>query len=106
MAPKSWQRLKLKIKALTRKIRPIPLEEGIQRLNSLMYDWLGYFQLGKIWAKLRKLDAWIRNRLRYCTWKQWKKLDRRMRAFRQLDVEAGMADVWSRSRMGLFAYAH
>jgi RNA-directed DNA polymerase len=61
-APKSWKRLKLKIKALTRKTSPIPFEERIQRLNSLMYGWLGYFHLGKIWGKLRSLDAWISNR--------------------------------------------
>jgi len=115
VAPKSWQRLKLKIKALTRKTSPIPLEERIQRLNSLMYGWLGYFQLSKIWSKLRKLDAWICGgrgrgpfrlaRLRYCIWKQWKKPDRRMRAFRQLGIEAGIAYAWSRSRMGGWAIA-
>ncbi len=105
VSPKSWKRLKLKIKALTRKTSSIPFEERIQRLNSLMYGWLGYFQLGKIWAKLRTLDGWIRNRLRYCIWKQWKKPNRRMRAFRQLGVEAGMAYAWSRSRMGGWAIA-
>ncbi|WP_282775794.1 group II intron reverse transcriptase/maturase [Phaeodactylibacter xiamenensis] len=105
VAPKSWKRLKLKIKALTRKTSPIPFEERIQRLNSLMYGWLGYFQLGKMWGKLRALDGWIRNRLRYCIWKQWKKPNRRMRAFRQLGIEAGMAYAWSRSRMGGWAIA-
>ncbi|WP_350178679.1 group II intron maturase-specific domain-containing protein [Phaeodactylibacter sp.] len=38
-----------------------------------MYGWLGYFQLGKIWGKLRALDGWIRNRLRYCIWKQYER---------------------------------
>jgi hypothetical protein len=70
-----------------------------------MYGWLGYFQLGKIWGKLRTLDGWIKNRLRYCIWKQWKKPNRRMRAFRQLGIEAGMAYAWSRSRMGGWAIA-
>ncbi len=105
VAPKSWQRLKPKIKAITRKTSAIPFEDRIQRLNSLMYGWLGYFQLGKIWGKLRALDGWIRNRLRYCIWKQWKKPNRRMRAFRQLGIEAGMAYAWSRSRMGGWAIA-
>jgi RNA-directed DNA polymerase len=105
VAPKSWKRLKLKIKAITRKTSAIPFKDRIQRLNSLMYGWLGYFQLGKIWGKLRTLDGWIRNRLRYCIWKQWKKPNRRMRAFRQLGIEAGMAYAWSRSRMGGWAIA-
>lgn len=70
-----------------------------------MFGWLGYFQLGKIWGKLKSLDAWIRNRLRYRIWKQWKKPDRRMRAFRQLGVEPGIAYAWSRSSMGGWAIA-
>lgn len=105
VSPKSIKRLKLKIKAITRKTSPIPFEERIQRLNSLMYGWLNYFKLGKMWGKLRSLDGWIRNRLRYCIWKQWKKPNRRMRAFRQLGIEAGMAYAWSRSRMGGWAIA-
>jgi len=70
-----------------------------------MYGWVGYFHRGKIWGKLRELDAWIRNRLRYCIWKAWKKPNRRMRAFRQLGIEAGIAYSWSRSRMGGWAIA-
>lgn len=105
VARKSWQRLKMKIKAITRKTTPASLEERIERLNSLMYGWVGYFQMGKIWGKLRELDAWVRNRLRYCIWKAWKKPNRRMRAFRQLGVESGIAYSWSRSRMGGWAIA-
>ena len=102
---KSWLRLKRKIKALTRKTSPATFDERIVNLNSLMTGWLGYFQLGKIWGKLRDLDGWIRNRLRYCIWKQWKKPDRRMRAFRQLGIPSGMSYAWSRSRMGGWAIA-
>lgn len=53
-----------------------------QRLDSLTHGWLDYFQLGKIQGKLRTLDGWIRNRLRYYIWKQWKQPNRRMRAYR------------------------
>lgn len=102
---KSWLRLKQKIKAITRKTSPATFDERLINLNSLMTGWLGYFRLGKIWAKLRDLDGWIRNRLRYCIWKQWKKPDRRMRAFRQLGIPKGMSYAWSRSRMGGWAIA-
>jgi hypothetical protein len=61
----------MKIKAITRKTTPASLEERIERLNSLMYGWVGYFQMGKIWGKLRELDAWVRNRLRYCIWSRF-----------------------------------
>lgn len=105
VSAKSWKRLRQKIKSITRKTSALPCKDRIQRLNSLMYGWLGYFQPGKIWGKLRKLDAWIRSRLRYCIWKQWKKPNRRMRAYRQLGVDAEMAYAWSRYRMGGWAIA-
>ena len=70
-----------------------------------MYGWLGYFQLGKIRGKLKQLDAWIRDRLRYCIWKKWRKPSRRMRAFRQLGIRNGTAYAWSRSRKGGWAIA-
>ena len=105
VAGKSWRRLKMKVKAITRKSIPASLRERTERLNSLMFGWIGYFRLGKIWGKLRELDRWVRYRLRYCVWKAWKKPNRRMRAFRQLGIAAGMAYAWSRSRMGGWAIA-
>ena len=102
---KSWLRLKRKLKVITRKTSPATFDERLINLKALMTGWLGYFRLGKIWAKLRDLDGWIRNRLRYCIWKQWKKPDRRMRAFRQLGIPSGMSYAWSRSRMGGWAIA-
>jgi hypothetical protein len=41
IAKKSWQRLKEKIKIITRKTSPIPFDERIERLNKLM---VGLFQ--------------------------------------------------------------
>ena len=43
IAKKIWQRLKEKIKIITRKTSPIPFEERIERLNRLMYGWVNYF---------------------------------------------------------------
>jgi len=34
------------------------------------------FRLASMWGKLRDVDGWVRNRLRYCIWKDWKKPER------------------------------
>ena len=86
IAQKSWSRLKMKIKIITRKTSPIPFKERIIRLNQLMRGWLHYFKHATGFQKLKTLDGWIRCRLRYCIWKQWKKPKRRLRAFLQLGV--------------------
>jgi len=100
ISPKSFKKLKLKIKRITRKTTPMTFDERIIHLNSLMYGWVNYFKLGKGWQKLKTLDEWVRNRLRYCIWKQWKKPNRRMKNFIRLGVVSNIAYAWSRSRMG------
>lgn len=100
ISPKSFKSLKLKVKRITRKTIPATFDERIIDLNSLMYGWVNYFKLGKGWAKLKSLDEWLRNRLRYCIWKDWKKPNRRMKNFIRLGVTSNIAYAWSRSQMG------
>ena len=100
IAQKSWSRLKLKIKIITRKTSPIPFKERIIRLNQLMRGWVHYFKHATGFQKLKTLDGWIRCRLRYCIWKQWKKPKRRLRAFLQLGVSPSWARRYAYSRKG------
>ena len=97
IAKKSWRRLKEKIKIITRKTSPIPFTERIDKLNQLMVGWVNYFKYATAHQKLKALDSWVRCRLRYCIWHQWKKPKRRLRAFRQL----GVTESWARR----FAYS-
>jgi len=102
---KTWKRVKQRIKEITRKTKPVPFDERIIELNQYTNGWLQYFKIANIWNKLRDLDGWIRNRLRYCIWKQWKKPDRRRRAYIQLGADLEHAYAWSRSRKGGWAIA-
>lgn len=105
IAKTSWERLKRKIKEITRKTTPKPVHERIEELNQLMRGWVNYFKYATGYQKFKDLDAWIRCRLRYCIWKQWKRPKRRLRAFRQLGVEASWARRYAYSRMGGWAIA-
>ena len=55
IAKKSWERLRSKIKIITRKTSPIPLTERIQRLNLLMKGWVNYFKLATGYQKAQRL---------------------------------------------------
>ncbi len=103
--PKSFKRLKQKIKEITRKTLPTPFAERLIKLQQVTRGWINYYRFANIVVKLRKLDAWVRNRLRYCIWKHWKKPNKRMRSFIRLGVPQGQAYAWSRSRMGGWAIA-
>ena len=96
----AWQTFKQKLKRLTQKTLPMSFDERITRIKQLMRGWLNYFKQASIHSKLKKMDEWLRNRLRYCIWHDWKKPDRKRKNLIRLGVEQGMAYAWSRSRMG------
>jgi hypothetical protein len=61
--------------------------------------------MASIHGKLKDLDSWVRNRLRYCIWHNWKKLERKRKNLIRLGVDLHHAYEWSRTRMGGWAVA-
>jgi group II intron reverse transcriptase/maturase len=102
---KALERLKMNLKSITKKTKPIKLEERISKINEIQRGWLNYFRGTSLAGKLRDLDGWLRNRLRYCIWHDWKKPDRRRKNFIRLGVDQDHAYAWSRTRMGGWAVA-
>src|SRR3990172_2704402 len=102
---KSWKSLKEKLKTITRKTTPMSFDERIQKLKETTEGWLNYFRMASIQVKLKELDGWLRNRLRYCIWHHWKKPERKRKNLIRLGVDQQMAYQWSRSRMGGWAIA-
>jgi len=105
VSKKSWEKLKQKLKLITRKTTPMSLDERIEKLIEVQRGWINNFRLGSIYVKLKKLDGWLRNRLRYCIWHHWKKPERKRKNLIRLGIEQGMAYAWSRTRMGAWAVA-
>lgn len=105
VAKKSWVKFKRNLKSLTKKTKPMSLSKRLDRLNEVCRGWMNNYRLTNIYAKVKKLDEWLRNRLRYCIWHDWKKLERKRKNLIQLGIEQGQAYAWSRTRMGGWAVA-
>ncbi len=101
----SWQSLKRKLKSITKKTKPISLTERLNQLSQVWRGWLNNYRLANISTKLKKLDEWLRNRLRYCIWHDWKKPERKRKNLIRLGIAKGQAYAWSRTRMGGWAVA-
>ena len=105
VSDKSWKNLKEKLKAITKKTIPATFDERIYKLKEVQRGWLQYFRLASIQTKLTALDGWVRNRLRYCIWKNWKKPERKRKNLIRLGISENDAYSWSRTRMGGWAVA-
>jgi group II intron reverse transcriptase/maturase len=105
VSDKSWKLLKQKLKTITRKTTPCAFDERIQRIKEVQRGWLGYFRMASIQGKLKDLDGWLRNRLRYCIWHHWKKPERKRKNLIRLGIDPDHAYAWSRTRMGGWAVA-
>ena len=102
---KSWDKLKQNLKWITRKTAPKSFDERIRQLKEVQRGWVQYFRLASIYGKLKDLDGWLRNRLRYCIWKAWKKPERKRKNLIRLGVDQEHAYAWSRTRKGGWAVA-
>jgi RNA-directed DNA polymerase len=73
IAPKALTRFKERVKELTRRTRGISVDQMIGGLKRYLTGWRGYFGFCETPSVLKRLDAWIRRRIRCFFWKQWKR---------------------------------
>jgi len=105
VSEKGWKRLKENLKSLTRKTAGQSLKTRLSKLKEVHRGWLNYYRMANVHVKLKELDGWVRNRLRYCIWTDWKKQNRRRKNLILLGVPYKQAQGWSRTRMGGWAVA-
>ena len=101
----SWESLKRKLKQITKKTKPFSFEERLKKLEEVWRGWVNNYRLASIHAKLKAIDEWLRNRLRYCIWHDWKKPERKRKNLIRLGVDQDHAYAWSRTRKGGWAVA-
>lgn len=71
IADKSIERLKDKIREITKRSRGISFRQVIKELNQAIIGWTNYFFLATRWlSTLRDIDSWLRRRLRCYRLKQ------------------------------------
>lgn len=69
---KRLKRFKDKVREITKRNQPTPLEVIIKKLNPVLRGWLNYYRIADIKKLIHGLMEWIRRRLRMVRMKQWK----------------------------------
>lgn len=83
----SEERLKDKVREITKRKRGISLEEMLRGLRTKLQGWLNYFRYARMSSKLEAIDGWIRRKLKCFRLKQCKRRIGIVRWLRKLGVE-------------------
>src|SRR5690625_1260236 len=94
----SVKRFKQHIRKLTSRRHSIDMERRLERLNRYLVGWLGYYQLAETPTIFKRMDSWIRRRLRMIRWKEWKRIKTKHRNLTRLGIGKGKAWEWANSR--------
>jgi len=107
VAQKALETYKQRIRQLTRRSGGRSLPEVVERLRTYMPGWKAYFQLAQTPQVFRKLDEWLRHRLRAVQLKHWRRSSTMRRELLAMGASATDADKvarnsrcwWRNSRM-------
>jgi len=91
VAPKALGRFKQRVRELTRCVKGTSLTKLIKELSRYITGWRGYFGKCEAPEVLRRLDKWIRRRIRAIAWRQWKRGRTRFKGLRRLGVGRDLA---------------
>jgi group II intron reverse transcriptase/maturase len=103
--PKSYDKLKSKLKDLTGRSNGMGYEKRKLSLRLFIRGWLEYFKLADIKSWLQRIDEWYRRRLRMCIWKCWKKIKTRFNNLCKCGIDKGKAWEWANTRKGYWHIA-
>jgi RNA-directed DNA polymerase len=91
IAKERLDRVKCKLRRLTRRNQGRSIEGIRDELNPFIRGWVNYFALADAKAPMQRLDEWVRRRLRQILWKQWKTPANRYRNLRA----RGVSEYWA-----------
>jgi len=94
VADKAIDKLKHRIRELTRRTRGRRLLDVIAELRVTLLGWKAYFGITEVLSPLRDIDKWIRRKLRCYIWKQWDRAGYRELRKRGVSVR----EAWNTSK--------
>ena len=103
---KSIKRFKDKIRELTSRKQARSVEIILKRLKRYTVGWLGYYSIADMESNIKRLNEWIRRRIRQIYWKQWKKIKTKHDNLVKLGIDNENAWKWANSRKAYWRVAN
>jgi RNA-directed DNA polymerase len=89
-----------KVRQILSRNNGLSTEQKVEALNRLVVGWVNYFVLADMKKLARRLDEWIRRRIRMCIWKQWRKIKTRHDNLVKLGLDNHEAWRFANTRKG------
>lgn len=105
VAPKAVERLKRRLRGITRRSWGVSMDYRIDTLNRFTRGWMAYFRLADTPKVFARLDKWLHRRLRQVRWKEWKRYATKRRNLRALGIPELSARRWAASSKGCWRIA-
>ena len=106
VSKQSLKKHKDKLREILSRSKPMTLEQRIIKLNKVNIGWINYYGIAKCKGIVVQLDKWIKQRLRMCIWKQWKKVRTRYKNLKELGLNHYQAIKFSNTRKGYWRVAN
>ena len=95
---KSIKKFKDKIRELTSRKQARSIEVILKIMKRYTVGWLGYYSIADMESHIKRLNEWIRRRIRQIYWKQWKRIKTRHDNLVKLGIDNENAWKWANSR--------
>ncbi len=96
--PKSWEKMKAKLKSLSSRRRIQNLQVAFEKIKVYMRGWLNYYRIAVMKKKIGELNSWLYHRIRACIWKRWKLPRTKFRNLVKLGIPKYFAHMAANSR--------
>lgn len=103
---KSKAKCRLRLRAITSRIRGQSLEAFRRELKAFVRGWVNYFKSSAMNEFVKETDEWLLRRIRQIYWKRWKKVQTKYAALRKLGVKDEKAWEWANTRKSYWHIAN
>ena len=103
--PKVTFKLKVRLKELTGRSNGMGYEQRKSKLHLFIRSWIEYFQLADMQSYLKRIDEWLRRRIRMCIWKYWKKVKTRFANLQKCGISKFYAPATCQYSLRVLVYS-
>ncbi len=103
---KSWRCFLARLRDLTSRKQPMPMEYILYKLKQYTDGWIAYYAIADMETKIQQCNGWLRRRIRQIFWKRWKRVRTRFTMLKRLGADKRKVWEWANTRLGYWRVAH